>query len=120
MFLNVLFWTFFASYVVHILDEALLNGGFVEFGARNFWPQYHVRMFFWFNAGASAGILTSLLYVIEFYLLVRYGVGGRMLDPTDCEIGTVVGVATIGAFLTIGPTVLVPWLTGRTVVTARV
>ena len=58
-FLNVLFWAFFASYVVHILDETLLNGGFVQWLVENFWPQYHVRMFFWFNAGAIAAIVAS-------------------------------------------------------------
>ena len=42
-FLNLLFWAFFASYVVHILDETLLNGGFVQWIAENFWPQYLVR-----------------------------------------------------------------------------
>src|ERR1700719_4509870 len=55
-FLSILFWAFFASYVVHILDETLLNGGFVKWVADNFWPTYHVRMFFWFNA-AFLGML---------------------------------------------------------------
>jgi hypothetical protein len=49
-FLSILFWAFFASYVVHVLDETLLNGGCVRWIADNFWPTYHVRMFFWFNA----------------------------------------------------------------------
>ena len=156
-FLNLLFWAFFASYVVHILDETLLNGGFVQWVVENFWPQYRVRMFFWFNAGAvfaivasnvlfdslgghwvilpivwiagfvthaftfhlywtlrrntySPGLVTSLLYVIIFYLLIRYGVGGRLVDIADFEIGTIVGIVTIGAFLTVGPTVLFPRL----------
>jgi hypothetical protein len=43
--LSFLFWAFLASYVVHILDETLLNGGFVRWIADNFWPTYHVRMF---------------------------------------------------------------------------
>jgi hypothetical protein len=58
-FLNLLFWAFFASYVMHILDETLLNGGFVQWIAENFWPQYRVRMFFWFNAGAVIAIVIS-------------------------------------------------------------
>ena len=156
-FLNALFWAFFASYVVHLLDETLLNGGFVLWVVENFWPQYRVRMFFWFNAGAiaaiigsnvlfdslgghwvilpiiwlagfvthaftfhlywtirrntySPGLVTSLLYVIIFYLLIRYGVGGRLVDAADFVIGTIAGIATIGAFLTVGPTVLFPRL----------
>src|SRR5580700_6678380 len=157
LFLSILFWAFFASYIVHILDETLLNGGFVRWIAENFWPTYHVRMFFWFNAafiGAiaagnilfdslgghwvilplifvagfvthvltvhlywtirlntySPGLLTSLLYVVIFYLLIRYGVGGDLITNQDFAIGTVVGVATVEMFLTVGPTVLFPRL----------
>src|SRR5437764_15358890 len=119
LFLSLLFWAFLASFVVHVLDEALLNGGFLQLIADNFWPTYGTRMFFWFNAGAigaiatsnilfdslgghwvilpliwvagfvthaatvhlywtirrntySPGLLTSLLYVIVFYLWFRY------------------------------------------------
>jgi Protein of unknown function with HXXEE motif len=156
-FLSIIFWVFFASYVVHVLDETLLNGGFVRWIADNFWPTYHIRMFFWFNAafiGAiaasnvlfdslgghwvilplifiagfvthvltvhlywtirlntySPGLLTSLLYLVIFYLLIRYGLGGHLVTGTDFTIGTVVGVVTVGAFLTVGPTVLFPRL----------
>jgi hypothetical protein len=148
---------FFASYVVHILDETLLNGGFVRWIADNFWPTYHIRMFFWFNAAFiaaiaasnvlfdslgghwvilplifiagfvthvftvhlywtirlntySPGLLTSVLYVVIFYLLVKYGLGDHLITTTDFAIGTVAGVVTIGAFLTVGPTVLFPRL----------
>ncbi len=164
-FLNALFWAFFASYVVHILDETLVDGGFVRWVAENFWPKYRARMFFWFNAGAiaaifasnvlfdslgghwvilpiiwlagfvthaftfhlywtirrntySPGLVTSLLYVIIFYLLIRYGVGGHFVDSADFIVGTIGGVATIGAFLTVGPTVLFPRLARRRSVTA--
>ncbi len=160
LFLNLLFWAFFASYVVHILDESLLNGGVVRWIADNFWPTYTWRMFFWFNAGAvaaiaasdllfdslgghwvilpliwlagfvthaltvhmywtvrgntySPGLLMSLLYVALFYLLIRYGVSGHLMSGADFAIGTAVGVATVGAFLTVGPTVLFPRLTRR-------
>ena len=51
LFLNLLFWAFFASYVVHILDESLLNGGFVRWIADNVWPTYTWRMFFWLTRG---------------------------------------------------------------------
>lgn len=160
VFLSLLFWAFLASYVVHILDEALLNGGFVRWIADNFWPTYSTRMFFWFNAAAlgaiaasnvlfdslggrwvilpliwvagfathaltvhvywtvrrntySPGLLTSALYVIVFYLVVRYGVGGQLVSGSDFAIGTTVGVATVGTFLTVGPTVLFPRLARR-------
>jgi hypothetical protein len=157
-FLSIIFWAFFASFIVHILDETMLNGGFVQFIAKNFWPTYHVRMFFWFNAAFiaavavsnllfdrlgghwvilplifvagfvthvatfhlywtvrlstySPGLVTSLLYVVIFYLLIKYGLGGHLISRRDFAVGTVVGVATLGAFLTVGPTVLFPRLT---------
>jgi hypothetical protein len=157
-FVSMLFWGFLASYIIHIIDETLVNGGFVKWIAENFWPTYRMRMFFWFNAafiGAiaisnilfdsfgghwvilplifvagfvthaltvhlywtirlytySPGLLTSLLYIIIFYLLVRYGVGGHLISGTDFAIGTIIGVLTVGAFLTIGPTLLFPRLT---------
>jgi hypothetical protein len=160
VFLSLLFWAFLASYIVHVLDEALLNGGFVRWVADNFWPSYTMRMFFWFNAGAivaialsnvlfdslgghwvilpliwvagfvthvltvhlywsirrntySPGLLTSVLYVIVFYLVIRYGVGPHLITGADLVIGTAVGIVTVGAFLTVGPTVLFPRLTRR-------
>jgi len=153
--LSLLFWAFFASYVVHILDESLVNGGFVQWVVANFWPTYRMRMFFWFNAAAlvavatsnalfdslgghwvilpliwiagfvthaatfhlywtirrndySPGLASSLLYVVVYYLLIKFGVGGRLITTTDFAIGTAIGVVTVGAFLTVGPTVLFP------------
>jgi len=153
--LHLLFWAFFASYVVHILDETLLNGGFVAWVAANFWPTYRMRMFFWFKAGAvvavaasnvlfdtlgghwvilpiiwiggfvthavtfhlywtirrddySPGLVTSLLYVMVFYLVIRDGVGGGLISTSDFAIGTAVGMTTVGAFLTVGPTLVFP------------
>lgn len=160
LFLSLLFWALFASYVVHLLDETLLNGGFVQWIAANFWPTYTWRMFFWFNAAAlaaialsnilfdslgghwivlpliwvagfvthaltvhvywtirrntySPGLLTSLLYVIVFYLMIRDGVVRHLMSGADFAIGTAVGVATVGMFLTVGPTVLFPRLMGH-------
>lgn len=157
LFLSLLFWAFLASFVVHILDEALLNGGFVQWIAGNFWPGYHNRMFFWFNAAFigvitvsnvlfdslgghwvilpliwlagfvthavtvhvywtirrntySPGLLSSLLYAIVYYLLVRYGLSRHLITVADFAIGTAVGVATLGTFLTVGPTWLFPRL----------
>jgi len=58
-------------------------------------------------------LLTSLLYVIIFYLLIRYGVDGHLIPGADFAIGTTVGVVTVGTFLTVGPTVLFPRLTRK-------
>jgi len=160
LLLSLLFLAMLGSYVVHLLDETLLNGGFVQWIAVNFWPTYTMRMFFWFNAGAisviaisnvlfdslrghwvilpliwlagfvthtltvhlywsvrrntySPGLPTSLLYVIIFYLVIREGVGAHLVSGTDFALGTTIGIATVGAFLTVGPTLLFPKLMRR-------
>jgi hypothetical protein len=61
LFLSLLFWAFLAAYCLHILDEALLNGGFVAWIADHFWPTYTWRMFFWFNAAVIGAIAVSNL-----------------------------------------------------------
>jgi hypothetical protein len=61
----------------------------------------------------SPGPLTSTLYIVIFYLLIRYGLGSGLITRTDFAIGTIIGVVTIGAFLTVGPTVLFPRLMRR-------
>lgn len=60
----------------------------------------------------SPGLLSSLLYAIVFYLLARYGLGRGLITGADFLIGTVVGVLTVGAFLTVGPTYLFPKIMG--------
>lgn len=160
IYLSILFWVFFATYVIHILDETILNGGFVKWIADNFWPTYHMRMFFWFNAAAlalialsnilfdsfgghwvilpliwitgffvhaftvhlywtirrntySPGLVSSTLYIVIFYITVKYGYGRGMFSTHDLIISATLGVITIGAFLTIGPTWLFPNLMRR-------
>ncbi len=157
LYLNILFWAFFAAYVVHILDETLLNQGFVQWIVKDFWPTYKLRMFFWFNAGAigaialsnilfdsfgghwvilplvwvggfathaltvhlywtirrntySPGLVSSTLYIVIFCLALRFGLVAGLITTTDFVTGTVAGVATVGAFLTVGPTWLFPRL----------
>ncbi len=44
------FWFMLVAYVVHILDESLLGGSFVEKVREHWWPGYSWRKFFWFNA----------------------------------------------------------------------
>ncbi len=157
MFLSILFWVFLASYVIHVLDETLMNGGFVRWIKDNYWPGYRMSMFFWFNTGAillivisnllfdsfqghwvilpliwvagfvthsltvhlywtirlrdySPGLVSSTLYIIIFYLIIRYGLGRHLITATDFTIGTLLGVVTVGAFLTVGPTWLFPRL----------
>ncbi len=158
--LSILFWAFFAAYIVHLLDETILNGGFVQWVVDNFWPTYTLRMFFWFNAAAvglialgnvlfdslgghwvilplvwvagfathtltvhlywtirrrtySPGLVSSSLYLVLFYLVARYGVGGHLVSGSDFAAGTAAGVVTVGAFLTVGPTWLFPRIMGH-------
>ena len=67
----------------------------------------------------SPGLVTSLLYLVIFYIVIRYGLGGGLITRTDFAIGTATGVATIGAFLTMGPTVLFPKIMARGTHTRR-
>jgi hypothetical protein len=48
--LTFLFWSNFAFFVVHLIDEALMVGGFVPFIQRHFWSGFAARDFFDANA----------------------------------------------------------------------
>ena len=45
------FWFMLGAYVIHVIDESLLGGSFVEKVQQIWWPQYSWRKFFWFNTG---------------------------------------------------------------------
>ena len=45
------FWFMVAAYVIHVIDESLLGGSFVEKVREHWWPEYSWTKFFWFNAG---------------------------------------------------------------------
>lgn len=158
MTLDLLFWGLLASYIVHLLDETLMNGGFVRWVNTNFWPGYTTQMFFWFNTGAvvaivasnvayelfgghavvlplfwvsgfavhgvtvhifwtvrrrdySPGLVTSVLYWIVMYLVVRFGYVAGLIPPVDFWVGTLGGALLLAGFLTVGPTLLFPALT---------
>lgn len=55
------FWFMVATYVVHVIDESLLGGSFVEKVRQHWWPEYNWRMFFWFNAGYFVIMITSVV-----------------------------------------------------------
>ena len=38
------------AYVIHVIDESLLGGSFVEKVRQHWWPEYSWQKFFWFNA----------------------------------------------------------------------
>jgi hypothetical protein len=55
------FWFMVAAYVVHVLDESLLGGSFVEKVRQHWWPEYSWTKFFWFNAGYFAIMIASVV-----------------------------------------------------------
>lgn len=61
MTLDILLWTFLASFAIHLVDETTMNGGFVSWMKRSFWPTYTARMNFWFNSVAVLLIAIAIL-----------------------------------------------------------
>lgn len=55
------FWFMVAEYVIHVIDESLLGGSFVEKVQQHWWPQYSWRKFFWFNAGYFVIMIASVV-----------------------------------------------------------
>jgi hypothetical protein len=55
------FWFMVAAYVIHVLDESLLGGSFVEKVLQHWWPDYSWTKFFWFNTGYFVIMITSAI-----------------------------------------------------------
>jgi hypothetical protein len=55
------FWFMVAAYVIHVIDESLLGGSFVEKVRQHWWPEYSWRKFFWFNTGYFAVMIASVV-----------------------------------------------------------
>ena len=55
------FWFMLVAYIVHIIDESVLGGSFVEKVREHWWPNYSCRKFFWFNAGYLLLMFVSIL-----------------------------------------------------------
>jgi hypothetical protein len=51
-----------------------------------------------------------VIYWIMAYFFVRYGLLAGQISATDFLTGAILGVLTVGAFLTLVPTVLIPAL----------
>jgi Protein of unknown function with HXXEE motif len=56
-----LFWFTVLAYVVHVLDESLLGGSFVQKVQQHWWPQYSWTKFFWFNTGYFVIMIASVV-----------------------------------------------------------
>jgi hypothetical protein len=55
------FWFMVAAYVIHVIDESLLGGSFVEKVRQHWWPQYSWRRFSWFNTGYFVIMIASVV-----------------------------------------------------------
>jgi hypothetical protein len=55
------FWFMVAAYVIHVIDESLLGGSFVEKVRQHWWPQYSWTKFFWFNTSYFLIMIASVL-----------------------------------------------------------
>jgi hypothetical protein len=60
------FWMTIAAYVIHVLDESLLGGSFVEKVREHWWPQYSWRKFFWLNAAYFVVMFASVVVFDRF------------------------------------------------------
>ena len=49
-----------AAYVIHVLDESLLGGSFIEKIRQHWWPEYSWTKFVWFNAGYFLVMIASI------------------------------------------------------------
>ena len=50
-----------ATYVVHVIDESLMGGSFVEKVREHWWPEHSRTKFFWFNAGYFMLMIASVV-----------------------------------------------------------
>jgi hypothetical protein len=54
-------WFMVLAYVIHVLDESLLGGSFVEKVREHWWPEYSWTKFFWFNAAYFCIMIASVV-----------------------------------------------------------
>jgi hypothetical protein len=83
--LVISFWFMITTYVIHILDESLLGGSFVEKIRQHWWPEYSWRKFFWFNAGYLFIMCTPNPNDVSFELLRRSEQPTAVVHETICE-----------------------------------
>ena len=55
------FWFMVDAYVIHVIDETLLGGSFVEKVREHWWPKYSWKKFFWFNTGYFVIMIASVV-----------------------------------------------------------
>jgi hypothetical protein len=55
------FWFMVAAHVIHVIDESLPLGSFVEKVQQRWWPEYLWGKFFWFSAGYFVVMIGSVV-----------------------------------------------------------
>jgi hypothetical protein len=68
---SIIFWLFTASFVVHILEEAILGENFVDKVKRLYWKGFDWTKFFWYN--------TALIILNITAILIYDGIGGAWI-----------------------------------------
>ncbi len=54
-------WLMVTAYVIHVIDESLLGGSFVEKVQLHWWPEYSWKKFFWFNTAYFVVMISSVV-----------------------------------------------------------
>jgi hypothetical protein len=93
------FWFMLVAYVVHIIDESLLGGSFVEKVREHWWPKYSWRKFFWFNTGYLLLMFASILLydrIGRAALWLPPGLGHRKV--LQCRLACLVVQSLPGVF----------------------
>jgi hypothetical protein len=157
---SIIFWLFTGSYIIHIIEEALLGENFVDKINRLYWKGYSWKRFFWYNTGLiilniaaillydafngkwillplilaterclngiyhvwesikfntfSSGLLTSVLFWILAYFLVKYAILKNTIP-----ISYVIISLLFGAILTVVPLTML-YLIGKRNKTVKV
>lgn len=68
--LTFLFWSNFAAFAVHVLDETVMEGGLVAFVQRHFWSGFTITDFF--DANAYWMILIAISNILYDWLGNRF------------------------------------------------
>jgi hypothetical protein len=55
------FWFMVAAYVIHVIDESLLGGSFVEKVREHWWAEYSRTKILWFNTGYFVVMIGSVI-----------------------------------------------------------
>jgi hypothetical protein len=92
-----------AAYIIHILDETLMNGGFVEKVKQHWWPDYRAIKY----KEYSPGLLSGLLFFILAGFIIHYGPTAGIIRKEDFTIGLVAGCMG-GLLLALLPMVIMP------------